>query len=101
MAEPIITNTIFAQLGGRQFAAMTGARDIVRDEEAKTLRMKIGANLLRATHFAVRLDASDTYTLLFYRLRGVNFPLIAEQSGVYADQLQAVFANMTGLRTKL
>lgn len=54
-----------------------------------------------ANHLTVKLDPSDTYTMVFGKIRGMDFKIVKEVSGVYNDQLQSVFTSTTGLYTKL
>ena len=51
----------------------------------------------------VRLDADDTYTMLFNKrtAMGANVQSIATHTGVYADQLRSLFTAETGLDTSL
>ncbi len=98
-----VAQTILAQLGGRKFCAMTGAKDFVGSDDALTFKLPSfagyctdGINCVR-----VRLDASDTYTVSFYRVRGMKVKCVAEVSMIYNDQLCEVFESHTGLRTSL
>lgn len=95
-----IASTILAQLGGNQFLAMTGARNLLYGERALT--MKLGRNAKKLTHLRVELDeATDTYTVDFYRMRGV---VVVEQqtvSMVHFDQLRPLFTARTGMETSL
>lgn len=92
--------TILSQLGGNSFLAMTGARDLLGDEATLQFKLprgaKDGCNAVR-----VELDPSDTYTVRFYRIRGLNIATLAEVSMVYADSLRQVFESQTGLYTSL
>jgi hypothetical protein len=89
--------TILSQLGGRRFIAMTGAKNFVGD--ASTLMFSVPAG--KVNKVRVTLDASDTYTVEFYKVRGVDVAKRASHSGVYFDQLRAIFEAETGLRTSL
>lgn len=98
-----IAQTILAQLGGTRFLAMTGARDLLNGGDA--LQFGLPANFAKdgINKVRVRLDASDTYTVTAYKFsrRTLQCPVIAEQGGVYADNLRAVFTDLTGLDTHL
>lgn len=95
-----VARTILEQLGGRRFIAMTGARCFVGARDSLQFRIGAGArdgiNSIR-----VVLDPTDTYTVEAYRVRGVDFELIAAESGVYADTLQETFTRLTGFDTHL
>jgi hypothetical protein len=92
--------TILAQLGGNKFLAMTGAKNLVYGENSLTLKIGRGARN-GITHLCVTLDADDTYTVQFHRVRGVKVALVEEISGVYADSLQELFTDRTGFATRL
>lgn len=92
--------TILEQLGGNRFIAMTGARNFVGQADGLTFKIGRGA-INKATHVRVRLDASDTYTVDFLAIRGVQVRPISTEYGVYADQLRARFTAATGMDTSL
>lgn len=92
-----IAKTILAQLGGRRFTAMTGAKYFTAIESGLAFSLparfaKRGINSIR-----VNLDASDTYTLECFKVKDVEFLKIDSMSGLYADDLGAAFTRMTGL----
>ena len=93
-----ISGTILTQLGGSKFIAMVGAHGLLNLETGFQCRFKGSrdANLIR-----VELDADDTYTVKFYKARGLNCPLVMEFTGVYDSQLRSLFERKTGLATGL
>jgi hypothetical protein len=94
-----VAQTILQQLGGRRFLAMTGAKFMVGDKQSLMFALpkcKDGINKVR-----VSLNASDTYDLDFFRLRGTQVTQIARVEDVYNDQLQEIFTQYTGLDTSL
>lgn len=96
----VIASTIFAQLGANRFAAMIGASAISYTDNAITVRFKAkgrhGINAVRVT-----LDASDTYTVAYFKMRGINCAEVKAESGIYCDMLRASFEDATGLATRL
>ena len=105
MTHPI-PNTILAQLGGNRFVVMTGARNLIAGEDYLGMALPTARHDgKRVTHVRVTLDPSDTYTveaLSFNpRSRVAPFKTIVTESGVYCDNLQAVFTDLTGLATHL
>ncbi|MBR5728838.1 MAG: hypothetical protein IKX61_01335 [Prevotella sp.] len=68
--ETTIAQTILSQLGGRQFVAMTGAKNLVAMDNG--LRFKIGRNASRANLVKVILRGDDTYTMQFWQYRDFN-----------------------------
>lgn len=107
--------TIYQQLGAGRFAAMTGAKYFVADKNK--LRFRIGKNSSRANKVEITLDADDTYTITFSKFTPYSCKfnkkdgtfketsekdiIIEKYEGVYADVLQNVFTQVTGLYTKL
>lgn len=91
-----IAETILAQLGGRKFIVMTGARDFVGSPDALSFKLPRPSpfNAVRIT-----LTSLDLYTVTFYK--GKMFKPVKEVAGVYADQLRSVFTSATGLETSL
>ena len=96
-----VAQTILAQLGGRKFIAMTGAKNLIN--EGNGLTCKIGRNGKGVTHFRVTLDLSDTYKVEFFKwnARALELKLLTEFEGVYCDQLRELFTAQTGLYTSL
>ena len=95
-----IAQTILAQLGGNRFVAMTGARNLMAIESGLTLKLGKGAHD-GITHLTITLDADDSYTVLFQKVRGTKVAEITKHVGVYADMLTDVFYNATGFLTSL
>ena len=91
--------TIFSQLGGYKFQAMTGSKSFRAGETSLTFR--IGKNEKRVNACHIELVADDTYTVSFYRIRGVQSPIVAAHTGIHADQLRTVFTAATGMYTSL
>lgn len=79
---------------------MIGADNFVGSADSLQLkfksRAKNGGNTLR-----VRLGADDTYTVEFWKVRGVSVSKLSEHSDVYADNLRTVFEHETGLYLSL
>lgn len=114
-----VADTILAQLGGRHFTGMTGAKSLFyREGEGfglGALTMNIGKaggfNNTGINHVVIILDASDTYTMQFYKVtkssvrKGQFYEgtktLLKEIKDVYCDQLQNLFEENTNLLTSL
>jgi len=102
MADLQVANTILEQLGGRRFLVMTGAKHLAGTVDALTFALP--RNAKKVTHVKITLMPSDTYRVTFWKLgRGLNggLDVLGEEEGVYADNLQAVFTEGTGLYTHL
>jgi hypothetical protein len=95
--------TILSQLGGNRFIAMTGCSNFGSTPNSLSFKLPRGTKN-KATHCTVTLDASDTYTVEFVKCSmraAVYRQVVAETSGVYADQLCELFTRATGLYTSL
>lgn len=93
-----IAHTIFQQLGGRRFLAMTGARNLV--DCGNSLMFHIPTTK-KINHVKIILTEDDLYTMRFWRIHKFDYQLIEEVNGVYCDQLREVFTEVTGLYTNL
>jgi len=87
MTDMTVAKTILSQLGGSQFVALTGAKNLVASKD--TLALKVGRNSKGVTHVRVRLDPSDTYTVTFLKARAGEIKTLHEVSDVYCDALRA------------
>ena len=110
-----IAETILMQLGGGRFTTMTGCSHFVSD--GYTLRMSIPRNGSRANKLDITLDPDDTYTMRFYRYTPGRLKIdhnnqtahftedVKKEAktyrGVYCDQLQELFTEVTGMYTRL
>lgn len=93
---------ILRQLGGGKFIAMTGAQYFSFEESYPYANASFkfrGSKV--ATHCRIRLDASDTYIVTFFKIRGATCKTVSEHKGIYNDMLQAHFTEVTGLYTSL
>ena len=95
-----VTETIYQQLGGNRFAMMTGAKNFVAYPDL--LEFSIPRNASSANRVRVFYEpSSDLYTLTFNRTSGLKSSEIARFEDVYADQLQPLFTQVTGMYTSL
>lgn len=100
----VIPDAIYRQLGGQRFAAMTGAQFLAPNKLTLGITLPNARTARGIKAICITLDADDTYTVQFYRpiRRGAFDPTVAKElTGIYADQLQAVFTENTGLETHL
>ncbi|BAL84655.1 hypothetical protein SELR_pSRC400040 (plasmid) [Selenomonas ruminantium subsp. lactilytica TAM6421] len=106
-----IGKEIYKQLGGNQFAYITGAKHFLTHDN--WLSFRIGRNGSKANYVKITLTPMDTYTVEFKRITTPRLSrktwtyseyketLIAKREGVYCDQLQEVFTEVTGLVTRM
>ena len=96
-----IAKTILEQLGGNKFIAMTGSKNFGAGENY--LQMHLTKNAAKAKYLKITLDPSDTYSMEFFSMKTKTYEKVtkAKHEGVYFDQLQAIFTEVTGLYTHL
>jgi len=91
--------TILNQLGGNKFIAMTGSKNFLSTENS--LQMNLTRNKVNAQYLKIELTSMDLYNMKFYSFRGSELKVKNQIEGVYFDQLQDIFTNVTGLYTSL
>lgn len=99
-----VAKTILAQLGGRRFTTMTGAKDFGGGENYLMFRLPRGFAKDGINKIKITLHWTDTYILEAYKItsRPVwKAEVVAKVDNVYADNLQKVFSEVTGLDTHL
>jgi len=94
-------NTLLQQLGGNKFMVMTGAKNLMVDKEEKSLHMRIGKNSKGINHLKITYMPDDTYTMDFGRIRKLDYKVVRSVKSVYAEALQDVFTEVTGMYTSL
>lgn len=111
MANTMVAETILNQLGGNRFVAMTGAKKFFTN--GNDMCCTIGRNASKANRLQIILDADDTYTMKFIKFTGerlnrktltytpAKVETIKEINGVYCDQLEELFTDVTGMYTRL
>ena len=105
-----IAATILTQMGGKKFTVMTGSNQYIygggKDDEPPYLRMNLKKNKWGANRLHISLMGDDTYTMYFYK---ITFPSMGDYkitkekiiSGLFFDQLQETFTEVTGMYTSL
>ncbi len=106
-----VANIIYNQLGGSKFAAMTGSKAIKCDDKSLTLKLtknKSGANELKIT-----LNGLDLYDIEFskhsyptlnkktWEWKPEKKTIVKEFNDIYAENLEEIFTDVTGLYTRL
>lgn len=101
MSDLQVASTILQQLGGKHFIAMTGANNFVGFDSG--LMFMVPKHLCRngANKVRIVLDPSDTYTVEFWHIRGMDWRQISKHDLIYADRLQQLFAEQTGMAVRL
>jgi hypothetical protein len=93
-----VANTIFEQLGGVQFSAMTG----VKKRNCVGSNDSLSCPLPHRHFFYVQLLPSDTYRVEYGKMTpNHERKVLVETTDVYCDELRGLFERVTGLRTSL
>lgn len=97
----IVARTILAQLGGRRFLAMTGAKLLLSEEMALRIHLpshfaKEGINRVR-----IELTCMDLYDVTFSTVRSGETVYETCVADVDAETLSGVFEDVTGLHLRL
>lgn len=87
------------QLGPRA-CAMLGAHAFTVSADGRELRFQIRGSR-KVNTIVITLDASDTYTVAFWKIAPRTCKKVSEVSVVYADALRSVIETYTGLYTSL
>jgi len=78
-----VAETILGQLGGRQFAVMTGSHNFIADENK--LHMKLRRNSSGGNYLTIELTSMDDYTMTFKSVRAGVIKVKHKFKGVYCD----------------
>lgn len=99
-----IANEMLAQLGGRGFMVMVGAKMPIyfeRDNKV-VLRMAIGKNCHSINRFEIAYNEGEAlYELCFIRSRKNEDKIVKEYKGVYSDMLANLFEKETGMTSRM
>ncbi len=91
--------TILYQLGGLgRLSAMIGINDVTILDNGVRFKFKGSP---KTNCLGITLQPSDTYNLAFYKLRAGSWSVVSTWGDVYADMLQVIFEQVTGLRLTL
>jgi hypothetical protein len=94
----VVANTILQQLGGAgRLRMMTGAYNFIDLKNGLSFRLKNP----RANYVKIMLNGMDLYDVEVGRIRGDQYKVVAEQSGLYFDQLKPFIEKNTGLYLSL
>jgi hypothetical protein len=115
----IVAETILSQLGGWRFQVMTGMKLRLAHEPEEGTRGALSFHLPSRgskdgiNYVKITLTGADTYTMEFMKIgprpsfkqtmagREQKITLVATKTDIYNDQLESVFASVTGLATRL
>lgn len=92
-------NVTFRQFGGGRAMVMIGGQALAAPDRL-TIKFKAPA-INKANTLVITLDADDTYTMTFWKIRGAKMTQLEAVEGVYCDQLRPIFEKRTGLYLSL
>jgi hypothetical protein len=95
-----VAQTILQQLGGNKFRVMTGAKNFMEDGDSLIFWIPTKNGI---DNVIITLEFTDTYRMTFqkWNRKTLQQKIVYTVGGVYADQLQSIFTNQTGLDTHL
>lgn len=94
-----ITETIFQQFGANKAMVMIGGR-AMSEESRQTLHIQFKGSR-NAKLLTIKLEANDTYTMKFFKVKKYIPVVVKEIQGVYSDMLKDVFEDFTKLYLSL
>ena len=100
----IISGTILKQLGANRFIAMTGAKNLLGLSSGLSFKLPgRGQAKDNITYVRIKLNGNDLYDIEFAKLNkwGEITKVVKTLEDVYAEDLQRLFTEVTGLRTRL
>lgn len=102
-ANTDVAQTILAQLGGRRFQMMTGAKHFLSIEDGNGLQFKLPSHIAKDGINCVRivLNLRDTYDVEYSSVRGITYKVKKLSEDLYWDMLATDFTDTTGLYTSL
>lgn len=109
-----VAKTILNQLGGNRFIMMTGSKNLLSCDNGTALQMQLIGNKAKAKFLKIKLEANDTYTMTFSKIKRTKdadfaalgatlynneYVEVKTVENVYDDMLQSVFTEVTALYT--
>jgi len=105
LKESNVAETILQQLGGNKFRAMVGPKYLGKGKDEKGneyLSFRLPKSYNRINYVKVTYNrGKDTYDMEFGLVKKYDYKLVWEIEGVYAEDLQRIFTEKTGLDTHL
>lgn len=93
----MIAKTILSQLGGGRFVAMTGAKNFLDHDKGLSFRLPIG----KVNYIKIILNSLDLYDIEFGNVRGASYKKVDSLENIYAEDLQEIISEKTGLALSL
>lgn len=96
-----VARTILRQLGGSKFVAMTGAKHMAAHKDGLSFRLPGGTFSRHINYVKITLTPADLYHIEYGCIRKLKYRVLETEDEVYAEDLQRVFTQTTGLDTRL
>ena len=98
-SDQTVAREILNRLGGHKFMVMTGAKNLVSDDNALMFRIPKAKDSIN--YVKITLTNMDLYDVEYGRIRGDKYTIVNTEKGLYNDMLVKNFEKNTGLYTKL
>jgi hypothetical protein len=111
-----VAKTILSHLGGNYFVMMTGSKNFTTSDNGTALIMQLTKNKAKAKFLKIKLEANDTYTMTFSKIKRTKdadfaalgailyndeYVEVKTVENVYNYMLQEIFIDVTGLYTHM
>lgn len=93
-----IAQTIANQIGNGALY-MIGAKNLLAHDDG--LSFRVGRNSKSVNYVKITLNSMDTYDVEYGYIRGMNYTVRNNESGLYFDMLRDSIERNTGLYTSL
>ena len=95
-----VAKEIYRQLGKKALYMMGMKHVSSSDEKMGALNIRFTGSK-KCNHVKIVLNFQDTYDITFYKIRGMDYKIIAEYEDIYVDQLHDIIESETGLYLSL
>ena len=96
-----VATVILNQLGHRRFIAMTGAKLFVSVENGISFKLPARTAKNGISYVKIVLNGNDLYDVIFAKIVKYEAKIIESHEGIYAEDLQRLFKQSTGLDAHL
>jgi hypothetical protein len=95
--------TILSQLGGsNRLSLMIGAHNFVRSDDERYVAFKFKQKSpAKINYIKITLNSMDTYDIEFGWIRGMNYTVKSNETGIYCDMLTKIVSDTIQLHLSL
>lgn len=99
MSNNEVALNILSQLGrGTLFMLGFKKGTMLHSDDSLSFRIR-GSRTVN--HIKITLNPSDDYTIVFGRIRGIDYKVVSTVEGIYCDALHGAIERATGLATRM